>query len=78
MQRIMASNTAAEAFGHAAAANVMLGDAVARAARASAIGVVAGSGIDIEIVLFDRDGQLAGHAPFGSHHDGAPPRNRRR
>jgi len=78
VQRIVASNTAAEAFGHAAAANVMLGDEVARAARETAAAVVANSGIDIEIVLFDRDGELVGQAPFGSHHEGAPPRNRRR
>jgi cobalt-precorrin-5B (C1)-methyltransferase len=77
MQSIMAANTAAEAFGHAVAANVMLGDEVARAARKTATDVVAQSGIDVEIVLFDRDGQLVGHAPFGSHHDTAPPRNRR-
>jgi cobalt-precorrin-5B (C1)-methyltransferase len=77
MERIMASNTAAEAFGHAAAANVMLGDAVARAARETAAEVAAGSGIDIEIVLFDRDGRLVGQAPFGSHHEGTPARNRR-
>jgi cobalt-precorrin-5B (C1)-methyltransferase len=77
-RRIMAANTAAEAFGHAAAANVMLGDEVARTARETAAEVVADSGIDIEIVLFDRDGRLVGHAPFGSHHEDAPPRNRRR
>src|SRR5258708_852530 len=65
VQRIMAANTAAEAFAHAAAANVMLGDEVARAAREIAAEVVANSGIDIEIVLFDRDGRLVGHAPFG-------------
>jgi cobalt-precorrin-5B (C1)-methyltransferase len=74
----MAANTAAEAFGHAAAANVTLGDEVARAARETAVNAVAQSGIDIEIVLFDRDGRLVGHAPFGSHHESAPPRNRRR
>jgi cobalt-precorrin-5B (C1)-methyltransferase len=78
VQRIIASNTAAEAFGHAAAANVMLGNEVARAARQTAADVVANSGIDVDIVLFDRDGQLVGHAPFGSHHEGAPSRNRRR
>jgi cobalt-precorrin-5B (C1)-methyltransferase len=78
MQRIMDANTAAEAFGHAAAADVMLGDEVARTARATAAQVVANSGIDVEIVLFDRDGRLVGHAPFGSHHDTAPSRNRRR
>src|SRR5262249_25912636 len=78
MQTIVRSNTAAEAFGHAAAANVMLGDQVARAAQATASDMVAHSGIDIEVALFDRDGRLVGHAPFGSHHEGAPPRNRRR
>jgi cobalt-precorrin-5B (C1)-methyltransferase len=65
MQRIIASNTAAEAFGHAAAANVILGDEVARAAQEIAMAVVADCGIEIEIVLFDRDGQLVGNAPFG-------------
>jgi cobalt-precorrin-5B (C1)-methyltransferase len=75
-QRIMGSNTAAEAFGHAAAEGVALGDQVARAARHTAVDVVAGSGIDIEVALFDRDGELVGHAPFADH-DGSPPRNRR-
>jgi cobalt-precorrin-5B (C1)-methyltransferase len=78
MQRIMDANTAAEAFAHAAAANVMLGDEVARTARETTAQVVANSGIDVEIVLFDRDGRLVGHAPFGSHHETAPSRNRRR
>jgi cobalt-precorrin-5B (C1)-methyltransferase len=81
-QRIVDSNTAAEAFGHAAAEGVALGDQVARAARQAAMDVVAGSGIDIEIVLFDRGGELVGQSPFGlgggSDHDGPPPRNRRR
>ena len=85
-QRIVGSNTAAEAFGHAVAEGVALGDQVARAARQAAMDVVAGSGIDIEIVLFDRGGELVGQAPFGSpfrlgggsNHDDPPPRNRRR
>ena len=77
-QRIMASNTAAEAFGYAAAEGVALGDQVARAAQRGAMGVVAGSGIDIEVALFDRSGQLVGHAPFGTDHEGTPSRNRRR
>ena len=63
-QRITGSNTAAEAFGHAAAAGVALGDQVARAARRAAMDVVTGHGIDIEVVLFDRDGKLVGQAPF--------------
>ena len=62
--RIVASNTAAEAFAHAAAEGITLGDEVARAARETAMRVVEGRGIAIEIVLFDRDGRLVGHAPF--------------
>jgi cobalt-precorrin-5B (C1)-methyltransferase len=65
-RRITDSNTAAEAFGHAAAANVTLGDEVARAARQAAADVVADAGIDVEVLLFDRDGRLAGRAPFCS------------
>jgi cobalt-precorrin-5B (C1)-methyltransferase len=75
---IMASNTAAEAFGHAGAAEVMLGDEVARAAQRTAANVVTDAGIDVEVLLFDRDGRPAGWAPFRFPHDGgAPARNRR-
>jgi cobalt-precorrin-5B (C1)-methyltransferase len=77
-ERIVASNTAAEAFGHAAAENVALGDEVARAARAAALRVVEGRGIAIEVVLFDRDGRLVGQAPFASAQGAAPARKRRR
>jgi cobalt-precorrin-5B (C1)-methyltransferase len=76
-ERIMASNTAAEALDNAATENVALGDQVARAAQRTAIDAAAGSGIDIETVLFDRGGQLVGHALFRSGHDTPPPRNRR-
>src|SRR5262252_3838936 len=62
--RIAASNTAAEAFAAAAAEGVALGDEVARAAQATALGVVAGADIAIEVALFDRDGRLVGCAPF--------------
>jgi cobalt-precorrin-5B (C1)-methyltransferase len=82
---IIESNTAAEAFGHAVAEGVALGGEVARAARRAAMDVVTGRGIDIEIALFDRGGELVGQAPFGlsiglrgSDHDSSPPRNRRR
>jgi cobalt-precorrin-5B (C1)-methyltransferase len=76
-QHVMASNTAAEAFGHAAAAGVMLGDEVARAAQRTAANVVAGAGVNVEVLLFDRDGRLAGHAPFRPDHDADPARKRR-
>jgi len=64
--RILASNTAAEAFAHARHDGIALGDAVAHAARAVAAQVVAGKPIEIEVVLFDRDGGLVGRAGFGS------------
>jgi cobalt-precorrin-5B (C1)-methyltransferase len=76
-KRILTSNTAAEAFAHAEQDGIALGDAVARAAQANAAKVVAGKPIEIEIVLFDRDGRLVGHAPFAPAH-AAPPRKRRR
>jgi cobalt-precorrin-5B (C1)-methyltransferase len=75
-QRILASNTAAEAFEHAQAETIRLGDAVAVAAQATAMAVVQDRGIAIEIVLFDREGRLVGRAPFATGH-GAPRRKRR-
>jgi cobalt-precorrin-5B (C1)-methyltransferase len=59
---IVAANTAAEAFGHAQADGIGLGDAVAHAARAVAARVVEGSGIAVDVLLFDRDGRLVGRA----------------
>jgi cobalt-precorrin-5B (C1)-methyltransferase len=65
--RIAHANTAAEAFAHAAAEGVSLGDEVARAAHETARHVVEESGIALEVVLFDRDGQLVGQARFPNH-----------
>jgi cobalt-precorrin-5B (C1)-methyltransferase len=76
-ERIVAANTAAEAFSHAAREGVALGDEVARAAWETAAGVLAGTQIEIEIALFDRNGQIAGRAPFAKAH-AAPPLKRRR
>jgi cobalt-precorrin-5B (C1)-methyltransferase len=61
--RIMAANTAAEAYGLAQAGGVRLGDAVAQAAQAVAARVVEGKGIAIDTVLFDRAGRQVGRAP---------------
>jgi cobalt-precorrin-5B (C1)-methyltransferase len=74
---ITASNTAAEAFGHAAGAGIELGDAVAHAAWDTAARVLAGVDTELEIVIFNRDGQLTGRAPFARAHDASRPRNRR-
>jgi cobalt-precorrin-5B (C1)-methyltransferase len=76
-KRILGANTAAEAFAHAQAEGVALGDEVARAGWDTAANVVAGKPIEIEIAVFDRDGRLVGHAPFRAAHT-APPLKRRR
>ena len=64
-EAIAVSNTAAEAFGHAAAAGLPLGPAVAERARGVAQAVVEGSSIVVDILLFDREGRLLGHAGPG-------------
>ncbi|HEX4042509.1 MAG TPA: cobalt-precorrin-5B (C(1))-methyltransferase [Xanthobacteraceae bacterium] len=63
-ERIAAANTAAQAFTLAQAEGIALGDTVARAAQATAAGVVAGHDIAVEIILFDREQNLVGRAPF--------------
>ncbi len=74
--QIAGANTAAEAFALAAADHIALGDRVAQAAQETALAAVAGSGVAIEVAVFDRDGLLVGRAPFA--HEPAPPRNLRR
>ena len=69
--RIAQSNTTPEAFGHAAAAGLALGDAVAARALGVAEAVVAGTGMALDVAVFDREGALIGHA------GPPPPRNRR-
>ncbi len=48
----------------ARAESIALGDAVARTAQATAQAVVAGRDIAIEVLLFDREQNLVGRAPF--------------
>ena len=60
--RIEAANTAAEAFALAQADGVALGDAVAHAAREVAAGVVEGKSVAVEVIVFDRNGNLIGRA----------------
>jgi cobalt-precorrin-5B (C1)-methyltransferase len=63
---ILTANTAAQAFAVALAAGTALGDQVARAAQDTAANIVAGTDIAIEVVLFDREQNLVGRAPFKS------------
>ncbi len=62
--RITAANTVAEAFALAAEAGVALGDAVAAQAWQVAAAVLAGTGTELELVLFDRNGVTQGRTPF--------------
>ena len=62
--QIVAANTAAHAFTLAQHEGIALGDAVARAGQQTATELVTGRDIAIEIVVFDREGTLVGHAPF--------------
>jgi cobalt-precorrin-5B (C1)-methyltransferase len=76
-QHILAANTTAEAFAHAAQENLPLGDLVARAGWRTAARVIEGTDIALEVAVFDREGKLVGRAPFAPAHDASPPRNRR-
>ena len=62
--RIMAANTTAQAFAHAQAEGIALGELVALSAQETAAGLVVGRNIDIEVVIFDREQNLVGRAPF--------------
>jgi cobalt-precorrin-5B (C1)-methyltransferase len=61
---IVAANTAAQAFAIAQAAGIALGNQVAQSAQETAASIVAGTKIAIEVVLFDREQNLVGRAPF--------------
>jgi cobalt-precorrin-5B (C1)-methyltransferase len=65
-ERIIAANTTAEAFAHALAEGIALGDRVAQAAQETAAGLVAGRDIAVEVAVFDREQNLVGRAPFES------------
>jgi cobalt-precorrin-5B (C1)-methyltransferase len=75
--KIRTSNTVAEAFEHAGAAGIVLGDAVAEAAWETAAAALAPAEISLEILIFDREGNKHGEAQFRPVHDASRPRNRR-
>jgi cobalt-precorrin-5B (C1)-methyltransferase len=60
--RILAANTAAEAFALAETESIALGDAVAHAAQVSAARIVQGHPIAIDVDVFDREGRLVGRS----------------
>jgi cobalt-precorrin-5B (C1)-methyltransferase len=59
-RRIVAANTTPEAFALATGEGIQLGDAVAERAWDVAAEVLAGAPIELDIVIFDREGKLSG------------------
>ena len=60
--RVAAANTGLEAVQLCAAAGVPLGDLVAEAARATALGVLTGSPVAVDVICIDRAGTVVGRA----------------
>lgn len=75
--RIKSANTVAEAFIEARKAGIAIGDAVAAAAWRTAAGALNSADIALEILVFNREGELMGHAPFAACHNPSRPLNRR-
>lgn len=62
--RVRSANTVAEAFSLAAGEGIPLGAAIASAAWTTAAAVLKGTGIELELLVFNRDGELMGRKPF--------------
>jgi len=75
--RIKGANTVAEAFIEANKAGIAIGDAVASAAWRTAAAVFDNPDIAVEILVFNREGELMGHAPFAASHSPSRPLKRR-
>ncbi|WP_244487725.1 cobalt-precorrin-5B (C(1))-methyltransferase [Aminobacter sp. DSM 101952] len=75
--RIKGANTVAEAFIEARKAGIPIGDAIARAAWRTAAGALNSADIALEILVFNREGELMGHAPFAACHSPSRPLKRR-
>ena len=65
-ENIRAANTVAEAFGEAAKAGIPIGKEIAARAWKTAAAVLKDPGIELEILVFDREGRLMGHKPFAA------------
>lgn len=62
--RIRTANTVAEAFSLAAWEDVPVGDAIAASAWNTAAAVTKGTGIQLELLVFNREGELMGKKDF--------------
>jgi cobalt-precorrin-5B (C1)-methyltransferase len=77
-EKIRGANTVAEAFAEATAAGVPIGEAIADGAWRTAAAVLKDPAVELEILIFNREGQLMGHKPFAATvHSPSRPLNRR-
>jgi cobalt-precorrin-5B (C1)-methyltransferase len=72
-ERIVKANTTPEAFALAASEGIQLGDEVAMRAWEVAAEVLTGAQIELDIVIIDREGKLAGRSQPKAVH-AAPPK----
>jgi cobalt-precorrin-5B (C1)-methyltransferase len=63
---VLAANTALDALPQCAAAGLPLGDLVAAGARDTALGVLQGAPVEVDVVVIDRAGTIVGRAPAPS------------
>jgi cobalt-precorrin-5B (C1)-methyltransferase len=75
--RIRGANTVSEAFGAAMAEGIPIGETIAAGAWKTAAAVLNDPDIELEVLIFDREGVLMGHQPFKPTHDPSRPRKRR-
>ncbi|QPC86655.1 cobalt-precorrin-5B (C(1))-methyltransferase [Mesorhizobium sp. NBSH29] len=76
LAQIRGANTVAQAFQLAKAAGLPLGDTIAARAWPTAASVLNNPEIALEILVFNREGELMGHAPFHPSHNPSRPLNR--
>lgn len=76
-ERIAQANTVAECFQHASKAQFPLGEAVAQLARGVAADVLRGADIELEVLIFDRQGELVAQSGWAEAHACSSARNRR-
>jgi cobalt-precorrin-5B (C1)-methyltransferase len=69
-EKIRGANTVAEAFSEATADGVPIGQAIADGAWRTAAAVLKDPGIELEILIFNREGELMGHKPFAATQGG--------
>jgi cobalt-precorrin-5B (C1)-methyltransferase len=63
-ERIRSANTVAEAFAAATAEDIPIGDAIAGQAWVTAAAALKGTDIELEVLVFNRDGELMGRKDF--------------